>query len=151
MDSTSAFPTVDFFDGSVELHNLYYSLVKLANIWDDLVDKDHEVTEADINRAFEIALCDLPANPLYAALQQRFIPLWQIVIANYTVSNLYERAEDDYGLEISHVLRHEGGSIMVYAMIVVLGRRRAEELAAVLWKDIVDNRLIDYKKEHGHA
>lgn len=145
------FPTKEFFDGNADLLDLYFLLVALANIWDDLVDRDHPVGEADINRAFEIALCDLPMNPLYAALQHRIVPMWQVFIANYSTANKFEREQDEHGLEIGHMLRHEAGSIMVFAMIAVLGRKRTEELMPVLWKDIVDSRFAEYKKEHLHA
>lgn len=141
--------TVEFFDGNEHLHELYHMLVSLAHTWDDLIDKDHEVLEERIHQAFELALCGLPSNPIYAALQEQFIPMWQLIVSNYRIANHYERTHDTHGLEIGHVLRYEAGSLMLYAMMYALGRTRAEELMATLWKTIVVERAQDYMKEHG--
>lgn len=41
----------------------------VGEVWDDLIDKDKPVEDADIHKAFYTALITLPANPFYRAYQ----------------------------------------------------------------------------------
>ncbi|MDY6893841.1 MAG: hypothetical protein SVO01_00260 [Thermotogota bacterium] len=37
----------------------------VAHIWDDIIDKDTNVKDKDVNKAFKKALIDIPSNPFY--------------------------------------------------------------------------------------
>lgn len=38
----------------------------ITQVWDDLVDGDRKVDKADVDRAFWLAMVEMPANPFYA-------------------------------------------------------------------------------------
>lgn len=141
----------DWFGGNQDAVNLFDMLVDLAHTWDDLVDKDKEVTEAKINNAFMICLVYLPMNPFYQLIQRDVMPLWITVVSAYQTANHYERIKDEHGVEIAHTLRYAAGQIIAYAVHVCVGPEKAAEYMPEVWKAIVIERFDDYRKEHLNA
>ena len=67
---------LEWFGGNQDALNMFRMLVALTHTWDDLVDKDVVVSEADINNAFMIALVYMPVNPFFQKIQNQIIPMW---------------------------------------------------------------------------
>lgn len=138
----------EWFGGNQDALNLYRMLVDLVHTWDDLVDKDKEVSEREINNAFLIALVYMPANPLYKLIQDQVIPMWTTILMAYETANKFEREKDEHGLEIAHNLRYAAGHVVSYMVQVCVGYEKALEIVPEVWKSIVDDRIDDYRKEH---
>lgn len=141
----------DWFGGNQDAINLFDMLIDLAHTWDDLVDKDKDVTEAKINNAFMICLVYLPMNPFYQLIQRDVMPMWITVVSAYQTANHYERAKDAHGVEIAHTLRYAAGQIIAYAVHVCVGPEKAAEYLPDVWKALVIERFDDYRKEHINA
>jgi hypothetical protein len=142
---------LEWFGGNQDALNVYRMLVALVHTWDDLVDKDKPVTEAEINNAFLIALVYLPSNPVYRAIQDHAIPLWATIVMAYETANKFEREKDEQGLEIAHNLRYATGHLVSYIVETCVGHDMAKEIVPEVWKTIVDDRFEDYRKEHLNA
>jgi len=142
---------IQWFGGNVDALNMFYIIADLANVWDDLIDKDKDVSDNDINRAFLSALVYLPVNPFYQSIQTQVLPLWMTVIAAYDTANKFENSKDEHGLEIAHNLRFAAGHIVVFMSQACLGYEKAKEFFPEIWKTIVDDRIDDYRKEHLNA
>jgi len=149
MNSTAG--KLEWFGGNQDALNMYRMLVDLAHVWDDLVDKDKALTEAEVNNAFLICLLWLPANPFYRSIQQDVAPMWLTVVSAYNTANRFEREKEAHGIEIAHTLRYAAGTIVNYMVIACVGLARAEEIMPEVWKSIVFERFEDYRKEHLHA
>jgi hypothetical protein len=141
----------DWFGGNQDAINLFDMLIDLAHTWDDLVDKDKDVTETKINNAFMICLVYLPMNPFYQLIQRDVMPLWITVVSAYQTANHYERTKDAHGVEIAHTLRYAAGQIIAYAVHVCVGPEKAAEYLPDVWKALVIERFDDYRKEHINA
>lgn len=141
----------DWFGGNQDAINLFDMLIDLAHTWDDLVDKDKDVTEAKINNAFMICLVYLPCNPFYQSIQRDVMPMWITVVSAYQTANHYERTKDAHGVEIAHTLRYAAGQIIAYAVHVCVGPEKAAEYLPDVWKALVIERFDDYRKEHINA
>lgn len=139
---------LEWFGGNQDALNMYRAFADLAHTWDDLVDKDKDATEADINRAFLTCLVYLPANPFYQSIQAAVLPMWLTVVSAYETANKFERDKDAHGLEIAHGLRYASGQIMAYAMHICVGPEKAKEFLPEMWKSIFFERFDDYRKEH---
>lgn len=139
---------IEWFGGNHDALNMYRAFADLAHTWDDLVDKDTEATEADINRAFLTCLVYLPANPFYRSIQDAVLPMWLVVVSSYETANKFERDGDSHGLEIAHGLRYAAGQIIAYAVHVCVGPQRAKEVLPDVWKSIYFERFDEYRKEH---
>jgi hypothetical protein len=142
---------LEWFGGNQDALNLYRMFVDLLHTWDDLVDRDREVTELEINNAFMIALVYMPANPFYKHIQEQIMPMWLMVISAYEAGNKFEREKDEHGLEIAHTLRYAAGHIVSYMVYVCVGRNQAKEIMPEVWKHVVYERFDDYRKEHLNA
>lgn len=138
---------LEWFGGNKDALNMWEAFTFLAHVWDDLVDKDKEVSEADINNAFLTCLVYLPANPFYQSIQTAILPMWLVVVSAYQTANYFERNKDEHGVEISHTLRYAAGNIMAYAVHVCVGAEKAKEFLPEMWKTIVAERYDDYKSE----
>lgn len=142
---------LEWFGGNVDALNIYRMFIDLAHTWDDLVDKDKEVSEAQINNAFLIALVYMPANPFYKSIQDQLLPLWAVVVSAYTTANTFEKNKDEHGIEIAHNLRYASGHIIAYIVQLCLGKEEAEKVLPEVWKSIVAERFDEYRKEHLNA
>jgi len=139
---------LEWFGGNEYALQMFRMFGDLLHIWDDLVDKDRERTEEEINHAFAIALVYLPANPFYKSIQEQIMPMWLTVISAYQVANHYQNSKDEHGIEIAHGLRYAAGNIIAYAMHVCVGPVKAHEYLPEVWKTIIPERFDDYRKEH---
>jgi len=139
---------LEWFGGNQDALNAYRMFVDLAHLWDDLVDKDKEATEDDINNAFLICLVYLPANPFYRSIQEQILPMWLVVVSAYQTANKFERDKDAHGIEIAHGLRYAAGNIVAYMVYVCVGPEKAKEFLPEMWKNVFFERYEDYRKEH---
>ena len=140
-----------WFGGNEDAANMYHTFVDLSHTWDDLVDKDKDVSEASINHAFLACLVYLPANPFYRSIQEQIWPMWLTVVSGFETANRFERDKDPHGLEIAHGLRYAAGNIVAYAVHVCVGPEKAREILPEMWKNIFYERFDEYRKEHLNA
>lgn len=141
----------EWFGGNLHGVRFYKSLVALAHIWDDLVDGDKLVSPDKINKAFFIALVEIPSNPIYASLIGQMLPFWVAIISAYETANAMEAAGEAKGLEISHTLRYAVGHMVAYAMDMTAGHEKALTFMPEMWREVVAENLTDYMKEHLHG
>jgi hypothetical protein len=87
----------------------------MCHLWDDLIDKDKARTDADINRAFWVALIEMPRNRYYQDFQSEIQPLMAVAIQEWFVANELEagnRKDIAYTLRCSIVsLIHQAAEI----------------------------------------
>jgi len=139
---------LDWFGGNQDALNMFRMFVVMSHTWDDLVDKDKDVSEKEINNAFLIALVYLQANPFYRSIQEQIWPMWMTVVTAYETANIFEREKDPHGIEIAHSLRYAAGHIIAYAVQVCVGPEKAKDILPEVWKNIFYERFDDYRKEH---
>jgi hypothetical protein len=139
---------LEWFGGNQDALNMFRMFVDMSHTWDDLVDKDKDVSEAEINNAFLIALVYLQANPFYRSIQEQIWPMWMTVVTAYETANTFEREKDPHGIEIAHSLRYAAGHIIAYAVQVCVGPEKAKDILPEVWKNIFYERFDEYRKEH---
>ena len=139
---------LEWFGGNQDALNVFRMFVDLSHLWDDLVDKDKEATEDEINNAFLICLVYLPANPFYRSIQEQILPMWLTVVSAYQTANKFERDKDAHGIEIAHGLRYAAGNIVAYMVYVCVGPEKAKEFLPDMWKTVFFERYDEYRKEH---
>lgn len=138
----------EWFGGDFAGVDMVWLIVKMTHTWDDLIDKDKPVTEADINNMMRIALVCLPSNTVYQKIQGASPAIWSTVISSYAAANSYERSKDEKGIEIGHTLRYFAGSLISLAMEACVGFDEAAKYIPEMWKVIVYERLSEYREEH---
>ena len=88
---------VEWFGGNKDALNLFFMLVDLVQTWDDLVDKDREVSQQEVNNAFLVALVYIPSNPFYQTIREQITPMWMTVISAFEVANKFEQEKMSTG------------------------------------------------------
>lgn len=139
---------LEWFSGNKDALEMYRLFVDLLHTWDDLVDKDKEVSEDQINHAFLICLVYLPGNSFYRLIQRDVMPMYMTFASAYTTANKFEKDKDAHGLEIAHILRYSAGNIISYAMMVATGMENSKKYMPEMWKDVVSERFEEYRMEH---
>ena len=139
---------LEWFGGNEHALRMLNAFADLAHVWDDMVDKDNNISADDINRAFLTCLVYLPANPFYRSIQNEILPMWLTVVSAYETANHFEKNKDAHGIEIAHGLRYASGNIIAYAVHVCVGPEKAKEVLPDVWKTIFYERFDEYREEH---
>ena len=102
------------YQGNAAAVDLVLRIAEISHIWDDLVDKDKPVSDAQINRAFGIALLELPKNPFYQAHCLDLLPVMTTGTLNWLTANKYEKTQDKEAHALAHVLRYGIADIALF-------------------------------------
>jgi SAM-dependent methyltransferase len=119
----------------------------LLHIWDDLVDGDKAVGQAQLNEAFRSALVQLPLNPFFQAHAKTLVPVIDAGILAWEVSNVFERGLNRERWRKAHMLRVQIGAVFVMCAELVGGRPWALHVAPAMYDLIQGDTLSDYMDE----
>ena len=75
----------------------------VAQILDDLVDKDKEVSNDTLITCFRLMLCEIPTNPFYLQYFSLLQPIIDITLSKWAVANKYEASKEQ--LHKAYMLR----------------------------------------------
>jgi hypothetical protein len=67
------------------------TIAQILHFWDDLIDRDHEIDDRQINDAFTLALIELPRNAFYREHFDTLNVILQNAITNWHIANQLER------------------------------------------------------------
>lgn len=104
---------------------------KVVELWDDLIDKDKDPQDADINAGLYAAMVTLPRNPFYQRHFALLSPLVESAILDWWTANELETQGGD-GLHTSYILRCSGLALTVMCARIIGG---------VEWASAVNNEL----------
>lgn len=80
-------------------------IVDILHFWDDLIDKDNEITDEYIHKAMWKALVDLPRNAFYSRNFSELNPVLVVAISNWIAANDMEAAGQESDLDIAFIIR----------------------------------------------
>jgi hypothetical protein len=135
--------------GDMDAVGLVMSVVKIADVWDNLIDEDKAVSKEDINQAFWLACVDIPRNPAYRKYQLDITTVFSMGIMNWHVANRLQDG-DDHAKQIAHVTRYSIADVSLYLATAIGGPEWAAEVGPELrlrsQKDKLENFLKEMKK-----
>lgn len=153
-DQTEIDELLRIFRGNRDALDLLLKLKYVSHVWDDLIDRDHDVTPAMVSRAFMIVLHGIPMNPFYRAHEQQLLPVFVTSQLNYIAANDLERG-DQVSREIAHCARYAIGDVsLIIAHILGGGEwaaRHAATLKRMAHKDCLTNYLQELEAKYGPA
>lgn len=143
------------YQGNADAVALVLAIAEISHIWDDLVDKDKPVSDAQINRAFCIALLELPKNPFYQAHCLDLLPAMTTGTLNWLTANEYEKQQDKEAHALAHVLRYGIADLALFIAYIIGGQEWAQQVAPELrrisQKDTLENYLSELRRKHESA
>lgn len=137
----------EWMKGNESASTVCVNLINVLNLWDDLIDKDKDVSDDQINEAFRIALVDLPLNPFYDANKAVIVPLVLNAYVQWVCANRLEHGNDVNDLIYSYVLRDAFVSIVVNCAFIMGGPAWLAEVGPEIWRYCGRERFEEYAKE----
>ncbi len=126
-------------------------ICNIAHIWDDLIDKDKELSGDTINRVFFEALITLPRNPFYRKHFDHLNSVLLNAISNWQIANRLEREGGSYETSIAFILRSSYVDMVTQAALLQGGQKWGwkvgEEVRRLAHGETYDGYLKNLDKE----
>lgn len=112
-------------------------VARVADVWDNLIDRDVPVSDKDINDAFWTLAIELPGNQFYRTYMDDLRPVMATGILNWMTANKIERSpagspDEHRAIEIAHVIRYGIADVALMAALLCGGREWAAEVGPEL-------------------
>lgn len=121
-------------------------IFRISQTWDDLIDGDRRVAPEDINRAFWMAIVEVPANPFYRRHFAYLHPLLAGYITDWLDANELQLTDGDHGRNIAFVLRDSVGALVSQAAYLIGGYEYLRKVSPDIRRHIFEDSLGEYKK-----
>lgn len=120
------------------------AIFRICHVWDDLIDRDVPIQDAQIHDAFWTVMIDLPQNQFYIRNFNALHPILQIGILNWKSANRLER---------STVPEHQMMAFAIRAMIADVVAMSALIIGGPLWAEEVhyDMQLSNQESFHDYV
>jgi hypothetical protein len=83
--------TDEICKGNVNAALFIFAITSSLHLWDDLIDRDHAITDEEINQGFWNMLVAIPSNSFYLANLSTLQAILQLAIENWKAATEYER------------------------------------------------------------
>jgi nitrate reductase NapE component len=139
---------LEWFKGDQTAVDLYETIRVIAHTWDDLIDKDQEVTADGVHKLMQMALVTLPLNPFFQKFSSTLYPVLVVAVVSYIASTKLERKGDDHSLELAHFLRYAIYTLPLMSMVLSGGLDHAVEMLEKSAPVMIRERFEEFYKEH---
>ena len=141
-----------FLKNDVNAVKFCVGLMFLGHFWDDLIDKDVQRSDEDINQAFIFSIGDMPLNPFYQAFQTQLAPMMMSASLLWLNSNDLEHGTNDEKLT-AFCIRNVLLNIIHYCMFIVGGTSWVREQGPEFWRTfaLTEDLYQEFLKEGGDA
>lgn len=140
-----------WFCGNEDAARFALGFFYICHLWDDLVDKDVERTDKDINYAFWCALIDVPRNPFFRDWSHELLPVMATAIMDWHAANDLEASGDEHERTISYTLRVSIVSLLVHIATICGGYEWGKSVAADIRRYSQLETLEEYIEDLNHA
>ena len=106
----------------------------VVELFDDLIDKDKEISDERVIRVLWESMVDMPRNPFFQANSHILLPLISQGIHWWLDANNLEDKGDDHSLHMSFVLRGACTGLIQVVIELVHGRNAMRKVS----KDVVE-------------
>lgn len=110
-------------------------LCYVMHLWDDLADRDKPRSIGTINRAFWMALVELPRNQFYSENFHLLSPIIMMAIQNWHAANYMERGDDHLENQIAFIIRSSYADIVTMCALIIGGPEWSKRIAVAIRKE----------------
>ena len=125
-------------------------MIKAIHLWDDLIDKDNELKDEEINDVFTFLMVDMPMNPFYAVNQRDIAPMMQNIILKWHTANVFEKEKEVNDVDKAYMLRAELYQLFVLCATLIGGHQWGRDMSICIWRSYSES-INELKKEVSHA
>lgn len=117
------------------------------HFWDDLIDRDHALTDDAIHKSMYALVVEIPSNPFYQRHQAALMPLIVAAIHNWRAATDFERDGTEHQKLVAFVLRSSYVDILVMCAHLLGGFEWAQTWTPKI-RDVVHNEGFEgFKRE----
>ena len=121
-------------------------MIKAIHLWDDLIDKDNELNDEEINDVFTFLMVDMPMNPFYAVNHREIAPMMNTIILKWHTANVFEKEKEVNDVDKAYMLRAELYQLFVLCATLIGGREWGREMSIHIWR-LYGESVKELKKE----
>ena len=122
----------EFLLGDAEAIQFVVRVFRALHVWDDLIDKDKNLTDDEVNSVFWDLLVVLPVDPFYVRNIALLNSTLVNAIVNWHIANKLEREGDDKDKSIAFILRGAYIDILSASAFLVGGMDWATEIGPAI-------------------
>jgi hypothetical protein len=123
-----------WYRGNENAVQLSLDIYAVIQTWDDLIDRDNEVSNDDINETFRKLIYTIPTNPFYAAHAHELAPLFHDMMLQWMVANQMEADQKPGDLEKAWMLRAAVYQVFVYISSLAVDAAWAAVAGVDIWR-----------------
>ena len=122
----------DFLLGDAEAIQFVVRVFRALHVWDDLIDKDKNLTDDEVNSVFWDLLVVLPVDPFYVRNIALLNSTLVNAIVNWHIANKLEREGDEKDKSVAFILRGAYIDILSASAFLVGGMDWATEIGPAI-------------------
>ena len=123
-------------------------IAHVSQVWDDLIDKDKPIHDAQINSMMWQALIDLNENQFFANHLAQLLPLMKKAIIDWQCANAFEREKDATMFKVSYIKRSCVTDIAIFVAYLCGGLEHSLQCAVLIERAVFqDDDFNEYVKE----
>ena len=134
-----------FLNGDRNAVQYALDILYIAHLWDDLIDKDRERTDAEINAAFVKALAKIPLNPFYAANAANLLPLTLCNIWKWQDSNELIQGSNGHKV-LGYITRTGVWDIIYFCMFLTGTEDWIRQHGTAFWQTFGQDTVTDFQE-----
>lgn len=115
----------------------------VCEVWDDLIDRDRELTDNEIHAAFWVLVTELPLNPFFDQFKRQLIPLLVTGINAWMDANEMERSPLRNDRVFAYVLRDWYMEFVSYVIYLARGREYLREVSLDVRAFFTNHETLD--------
>lgn len=122
------------FKGNQAAVEFVLMLARVADVWDNLIDRDNPVSDEAINSAFWILAVEMPGNAFYREYIDDLRPVMATGILNWMTATRMERDDTlpHRAIEIAHVIRYSIADVVMMVTLICGGSEWAAQVGPEL-------------------
>ncbi len=122
------------FKGNRSAVDFVLMIARVADVWDNLIDKDNPVSDEAINSAFWLLAVEMPGNAFYREYIDDLRPVMATGILNWMAATRMERDETlpHRAIEIAHVIRYSIADVVMMVALLCGGPEWAAQVGPEL-------------------
>lgn len=125
--------------------DLLMDLNQASELWDDLIDRDKEVTDENIHAAFTDLILRVPNNPFYIKHRATLHPILVSAIISWRTANELEKGTRSERA-VAYTLRSVDLQILSVMIYLIRGQDAAIKITPEIWRTFVSraDSIEDY-------
>lgn len=135
-----------YFRNNVDAVRFLETIGYIVQVWDDLIDRDKELNDETINRAFWMALVELQDNPFFHQYYKDLIPIIRDGVNAWLDANNFERGDSEHEKQLAFVLRSMIYNLRFHCAYLIGGYDWLRTISKEMRLDIYDETEEPYSK-----